>query len=74
MYKLNPRKPLVKLADVDYEEMFDEGWEEEPEGESLSVRAALVLCFSIESIRFFVLVPSTMTMMFFFLWAPGRGG
>ncbi|GMH32915.1 hypothetical protein BSKO_00749 [Bryopsis sp. KO-2023] len=35
-FRVNPRKPLVKLAAVDYEEMFDEGWEEEPDGESLS--------------------------------------
>ncbi len=31
------RRPLAKDAELDYEVMSDEEWEEEPEGENLSV-------------------------------------
>lgn len=32
------RRPFGKAVELDYEEMSDQDWEEEPEGESLSVR------------------------------------
>jgi len=34
---LSGRNPFRRAADLDYNEFFDEGWEEEPDGESLSV-------------------------------------
>lgn len=36
---LGGRHPLGKDVQLDYEEMSDQDWEEEPEGESLSVSA-----------------------------------
>lgn len=35
---MSGRRPLGKDVQLDYEEMSDQDWEEEPEGESLSVR------------------------------------
>lgn len=32
------RRPLARDAEMDYEVMSDQEWEEEPEGEDLSVR------------------------------------
>ena len=37
------RKPFAKEPTLDYEVMSDEEWEEEPEGESLSVRGTNLL-------------------------------
>lgn len=39
-FHISPTKPFVKNPFLDYEEDFDDGWEEEPEGESLSVSAS----------------------------------
>lgn len=38
------RRPFGKDVELDYEEMSDQDWEEEPEGESLSVSMTLDTC------------------------------
>ena len=38
MEGLHPRNPFFQAPSLDYDHLFDEGWEEEPDGESLSVR------------------------------------
>ena len=36
------RNPFFQALNLDYDELFDEGWEEDPEGESLSVLPHLI--------------------------------
>jgi hypothetical protein len=52
------RRPLAKEPGVDYEVMSDEDWEEEPEGEDLSVRSVMKSAKVCGSVRSLIPLPA----------------